>query len=88
MISNIKEKSVSNLLKWFFGKPKEQTQLFSMIRAFQIWGGFWIISGIIIKAIREPFVDGPIGTLLYAFVFLLPILIITLVGSINQKKQR
>lgn len=59
LIFTVKEKSVSNLFTWFFGKPKERTPLFSMIRAFQLWGGFWIISGIVIKAINKPVVDGP-----------------------------
>ena len=87
LLPTIKDRSASNLFRWFGGKPKEQNPLLAMIRAFQLWGGFWIISGILIKVISKQILDGPGGTLIYAFVFLLPIVLITLVGLMNQRKQ-
>jgi len=87
LLPTMKEKSTSNLFRWFFGKPKKQNPLFSMIRAFQIWGGFWIISGILIKVISKPVLDGPGGTFIYAFVLLIPIVLITLIGLINQRNK-
>ena len=87
LLTTIKDKSASNLFGWFLGKSKEKNPLLAMIRAYQIWGGFWIISGILIKVISIPLLDGPGGTLIYTFVFLLPLILITLVGLISQKKQ-
>lgn len=81
------EKHSSNDLMLILGKPKEQHPLVPVIRAFQIWGIFWIVCGLAIKIIGEGLLEGTRGTLIYAFVFLLPIVLITVAGSKNKKKE-
>lgn len=81
------EREPSNKLTLILGKPKEQHPLIPIIRAFQMWGLFWIVCGVAMKIIGEGFLEGTRGTFINAFVFLLPMVFITIAGSINKKKE-
>ena len=79
------EKRSSNDLMLILGNPQEPHPLVPVIRAFQIWGGFWIVCGMAIKIIGEGLLEGTRGTLIYTFVFLMPILLITVAGSRKKR---
>lgn len=87
MLPAIMDRPASNLLRWLIGKPKGKNLLLPVIRAFQLWGVFWIISGLLIRGISQSILDGPVGTIIHVFVFFLPLVVMTLVAVKSQKKQ-
>ena len=67
---------------------KLETGLLSMIVAFQIWGGFWLLSGLLIIFCNRPDFEGIKGNLILSFIFLSPLVVLTVWGRKMQKSNK
>lgn len=65
-------------------KSKSLKSIFSIIKAFQIWGLYWLICSSALRLINDSKLEGIFGTIVYTFIFLLPIIGIVLMGVKNK----
>ncbi len=69
----------SNLAKQSLEKPKEYDQIKSLLKAFEIWGVYWVLCGIVLKFINESFLTGIRGAIIFSLVVLFPAVMIAVI---------
>ena len=70
----------SNLAKQSLEKPKEYDQIKSVLKAFEIWGVYWVLCGIVLKFIDESFLTGIWGAIIFSLVVLFPAVMIAVIA--------
>ncbi len=71
----------SNLAKQSLEKPKGYDQFKFSFKAIEILGAYWVLCGIVLKFIDESFLIGIRGTIIFSSIFLLPMVMMAVIGS-------